>query len=96
MDGLNRFSSRRRRLDHAFLAKRLKGAKSYIGKAGVIEAADGSKTCFLGSINETKCAFSGNYEILWEDLSPEGVKWVVLCSRVLARKDVVEKLSESW
>src|SRR5258708_24332369 len=46
------------------------------GKAGVIEAANGSKTCFLGSINETKNAFSQNYEILWEDSSAEGVKWV--------------------
>jgi hypothetical protein len=46
------------------------------GKAGVIEAADGSKTCFLGSINETKSAFADNYEILWEDTSPEGVAWV--------------------
>ena len=46
------------------------------GKAGVIEAADGSKTCFLGSINETKSAFAKNYEILWEDPSPEGVAWV--------------------
>ena len=46
------------------------------GKAGVIEAADGSKSCFLGSINETKSAFADNYEILWEDTSPEGVAWV--------------------
>jgi len=46
------------------------------GKAGVIEAADGSKTCFLGSINETKSAFAQNYEILWEDSSVEGVAWV--------------------
>ena len=46
------------------------------GKAGVIESADGTKTSFLGSINETKSAFSGNYEILWEDSSPEGVRWV--------------------
>src|SRR5437667_3714029 len=46
------------------------------GKAGVIEAADGSKTCFLGSINETKSAFAQNYEILWEDQSAEGVAWV--------------------
>ena len=46
------------------------------GKAGVIQAADGSKTCFLGSINETKSAFAHNYEILWEDKSPEGVAWV--------------------
>ncbi len=46
------------------------------GKAGVIEAADGSKTCFLGSINETKSGFAQNYEILWEDTSAEGVAWV--------------------
>lgn len=46
------------------------------GKAGVIESADGSKTCFLGSINETKSAFAQNYEILWEDTSAEGVQWV--------------------
>ena len=52
--------------DHVFLH----------GKAGVIEASDGSKTCFLGSINETKSAFAQNYEILWEDPSPEGVAWV--------------------
>lgn len=46
------------------------------GKAGVIETANGGKTCFLGSINETKSAFSQNYEILWEDTSPAGVAWV--------------------
>jgi superfamily II DNA or RNA helicase len=46
------------------------------GKAGVIEAADGTKTCFLGSINETKSAFAQNYEILWEDPSDDGVAWV--------------------
>ena len=46
------------------------------GKAGVIEAADGSKTCFLGSINETRNAFAKNYEILWEDPSSEGIAWV--------------------
>ena len=30
----------------------------------------------MGSINETKSAFAQNYEILWEDPSPEGVAWV--------------------
>jgi superfamily II DNA or RNA helicase/DNA-binding Lrp family transcriptional regulator len=45
------------------------------GKAGVIDGPNG-KTCFLGSINETKSAFATNYEILWEDPSPEGVAWV--------------------
>jgi len=169
MSNIRRFSSRRQRLDHAFLCERLKGAKSYRriagyfrssifelvgeeigeiadvkivcnseldaadvivskharetalkerwneasseveallhrdryrrlhalltsgrveirvvpknrvfihGKAGVIETSDGSKTCFLGSINETKSAFAANYEILWEDTSPDGVAWV--------------------
>ena len=46
------------------------------GKAGVIEGGDGVKTCFLGSINETKSAFTSNYELLWEDPSTEGVEWV--------------------
>lgn len=45
------------------------------GKAGVIETA-GGKRCFLGSANETRSAFAGNYEMLWEDPSPEGVAWV--------------------
>jgi phosphatidylserine/phosphatidylglycerophosphate/cardiolipin synthase-like enzyme len=46
------------------------------GKAGVIEDPHGNKTCFLGSINETKSAFAENYEILWEDQSTAGVAWV--------------------
>lgn len=46
------------------------------GKAGVIERADGSKTSFMGSINESKSAFATNYEILWEDQSKEAVDWV--------------------
>jgi superfamily II DNA or RNA helicase len=46
------------------------------GKAGVIQSANGSKTCFLGSINESRSAFADNYELLWEDPSPEGVQWV--------------------
>lgn len=46
------------------------------GKAGVITYKDGSKTSFLGSINETKSAFTLNYEMLWEDDSEESVNWV--------------------
>lgn len=46
------------------------------GKAGVIELSDGSKTAFLGSVNETKAAFTTNYEILWEDASPDACQWV--------------------
>ena len=46
------------------------------GKAGVITLADGRKTSFIGSINETYAGWRKNYEILWEDDSPEGVAWV--------------------
>lgn len=46
------------------------------GKAGVITYKDGSKTSFLGSINETKNAYTVNYEMLWEDDSIEAVDWV--------------------
>lgn len=45
------------------------------GKAGIIEGP-GGKTCFLGSVNETKNAYASNYEILWEDRSAEGIAWV--------------------
>ena len=46
------------------------------GKAGVIKQANDVMTSFLGSINETKSAFTSNYELLWEDPSEEGVAWV--------------------
>lgn len=46
------------------------------GKAGVITYADGSKTSFLGSINETKSAFTTNYEMVWEDSDPDSIAWV--------------------
>lgn len=46
------------------------------GKAGVITYPDGRKTSFLGSVNETRSAFTRNYEMLWEDDSPESVAWV--------------------
>ena len=46
------------------------------GKAGVITLADGRQTSFLGSANESKTAFRLNYELVWEDDSPEAVAWV--------------------
>jgi hypothetical protein len=46
------------------------------GKAGVITLADGSKTSFLGSANESKSAWQLNYELIWEDPSAEAVEWV--------------------
>jgi hypothetical protein len=45
------------------------------GKAGVITLADGRKTCFMGSVNETKDAWQQHYELLWEDESDEGIAW---------------------
>ena len=46
------------------------------GKAGVITLADGRRTCFLGSMNETLSGWRINYELLWEDPSPEAIEWV--------------------
>ncbi|MGI8739934.1 MAG: phospholipase D-like domain-containing protein [Gammaproteobacteria bacterium] len=37
------------------------------GKAGVIALADGGRTAFLGSVNESLSAWRLNYELLWED-----------------------------
>ena len=46
------------------------------GKAGVVRYQDGSATAFLGSVNESASAWKLNYELLWEDDSPESVQWV--------------------
>ncbi len=46
------------------------------GKAGVITLANGQKSAFLGSVNETISAWKLNYELLWEDDSSDAVKWV--------------------
>jgi hypothetical protein len=46
------------------------------GKAGVITLATGRKTCFLGSVNETYHAWKLNYELVWEDETPEAIAWV--------------------
>jgi hypothetical protein len=45
------------------------------GKAGVITLADGQRTAFMGSVNETREAWQDHYELLWEDESEEGVAW---------------------
>ena len=50
------------------------------GKAGVISLANGRRTSFLGSANESKAAFRLNYELVWEDDSPEAVAWARLCN----------------
>ncbi len=41
------------------------------GKAGVIRYADGRRTSFLGSANETFAGWALNYELVWEDDSDE-------------------------
>lgn len=46
------------------------------GKAGVFTRADGTKTSFMGSINESYNGWKVNYELIWEDDSPETVRWV--------------------
>lgn len=46
------------------------------GKAGVITYADGSRTSFLGSANETYSGWNLNYELLWEDATPDACDWV--------------------
>lgn len=46
------------------------------GKAGVITLPDGTQTSFLGSVNESVSAWRLNYELAWEDDSPEAVAWV--------------------
>lgn len=46
------------------------------GKAGVITLANGQKTTFLGSANETYNGWKLNYELVWEDDSQEAVDWV--------------------
>lgn len=46
------------------------------GKAGVITLKDGSKTSFMGSVNETFSAWKLNYELLWEDDLQETIDWV--------------------
>jgi hypothetical protein len=46
------------------------------GKAGVLRYADGRATAFMGSVNESLSAWKLNYELLWEDDSPDAVAWV--------------------
>lgn len=46
------------------------------GKAGVFTRADGSRTSFLGSVNESFNGWKINYELVWEDDTPETVEWV--------------------
>lgn len=46
------------------------------GKAGSIHYIDGSRKSFIGSVNESKSAFSHNYELIWQDDDEESANWV--------------------
>lgn len=46
------------------------------GKAGVITYPEGRRTSFMGSANETFAGWNLNYELVWEDDSPEACDWV--------------------
>jgi superfamily II DNA or RNA helicase len=45
------------------------------GKGGVIEGNWG-RTSFIGSANDSARAWTKNYELVWEDDTPESVAWV--------------------
>lgn len=46
------------------------------GKAGIITKKDGTQTSFMGSANETYNAWKLNFELVWEDDSPDAIQWV--------------------
>jgi hypothetical protein len=46
------------------------------GKGGVLHYSDGRKTSFVGSANDSKSAWSLQYELVWEDDSPESGAWM--------------------
>jgi len=46
------------------------------GNAGVMRYANGKATSFIGSANDTERAWSKNYELVWEDDTPESIQWV--------------------
>ncbi len=46
------------------------------GKAGVVYYPDGQRTSFIVSVNESKSAFSRNYELIWQDDDEKSADWV--------------------
>lgn len=46
------------------------------GKAGSVHYADGSRKAFFGSVNDSKNAFSQNYELVWQDDDESSADWV--------------------
>ena len=101
---IQRFSSRRERLDHSFLSKRLTGAKSYRRIAGyfrssifelVGEEIAGIPCVQIVCNSELDAADVAVSKHVRETSDPDANRWEQ-CSRVLSRKDVTGKLSESW
>jgi len=134
MISINRFSSRRQKLDHAFLSARLKGARSYKRIAGYFRSSifelvgeeiatiphvrivcnselDAADVAVSKHVREAALKERWNeapaeveallhrdryrklHELLTSD--PDKNRWE-LCSRVLARRDIVERLSQPW
>ena len=46
------------------------------GKAGSIHYRDGTRKAFIGSVNESKSAFTSNYELVWQDDDETSADWV--------------------
>ena len=46
------------------------------GKAGSIHYANGARKAFVGSVNDSKSAFSQNYELVWQDDDESSADWV--------------------
>jgi len=46
------------------------------GKAGSVTYADGTRSSFIGSVNETRSAFANNYELVWQDDDEKSANWV--------------------
>lgn len=65
------------------------------GKAGVVRRADGQRSAFLGSTNESRTAWTLNYELLWSDDSAEGVAWVQEEFDALWRDPAAVELAEA-
>ncbi len=64
------------------------------GKAGIITLANGKKTTFLGSANETYNGWKLNYELVWEDDSKEAVDWLEEEFEALWNDPAAVRLSE--
>jgi SNF2 family DNA or RNA helicase len=46
------------------------------GKAGSISYKDKERISFVGSVNDSKSAFTSNYELVWQDNDPVSADWV--------------------